>query len=56
MIVYRETESLCRDLSVPSRVLYGLSNHREAHYHPAQGPKKEGGRVQKGFSLEEGFK
>ena len=43
MIVYRELSSLVRDLGIPAKTLYGVSNTVETHYHKVQLPKQDGG-------------
>lgn len=43
MIVYRELSSLERDLGIPARKLYAVSNALEKHYHKVQLPKAGGG-------------
>ena len=43
MIVYRELSSLERDLGIPAKTLYGVSNSLPRHYHSVQLPKKSGG-------------
>lgn len=43
MIVYRELSSLVRDLGIPAKTLYGVSNTVETHYHKVQLPKRDGG-------------
>lgn len=42
MIVYRELETVAKDLGFPLKTLYGLSNNLEKHYHCAHIPKKDG--------------
>ena len=42
MIVYKELDSIERDLGFPARTLYGLSNNLEKHYHSAFIPKSDG--------------
>ena len=42
MIVYRELSSIEKDLGIPARTLYGLSNNLSAHYHYAYIPKCDG--------------
>lgn len=42
MIVYKELNSIERDLGFPARTLYGLSNNIEKHYHDAFIPKSDG--------------
>lgn len=43
MIVYRELATLERDLGVPAKTLYALSNSISAHYRQVLLPKKDGG-------------
>lgn len=43
MIVYRETETLARELDVPVRTLYALSNAIDRHYREVTIPKADGG-------------
>ena len=43
MIVYRELSSLERDLAIPGKTLYGISNNLNKHYHQTKLPKKCGG-------------
>lgn len=43
LIVYRELSSLVRDLGIPAKTLYGVSNTVETHYHKVQLPKQDGG-------------
>lgn len=43
MIVYRELSSLERDLGIPARTLYAVSNSLSKHYRTVQLPKKNGG-------------
>lgn len=43
MIVYRELSSLERDLAIPAKTLYAVSNSLGKHYHRKQLPKKGGG-------------
>lgn len=43
MIVYRELSSLARDLNIPVRTLYRVSNDLSRHYRRVQLPKKSGG-------------
>lgn len=43
MIVYRELSSLERDLGIPVKTLYALSNSLSRHYRTVQIPKKSGG-------------
>lgn len=43
MITYFENESLERDLGVPMKTLYALSNSIEKQYHRREIPKKNGG-------------
>ncbi len=43
MIVYRELSSLERDLGVPVKTLYAVSNSLNRHYRTVQIPKKSGG-------------
>ena len=43
MIVYRELSSLERDLGIPVKTLYAVSNNLKAHYRKVQIPKKSGG-------------
>lgn len=42
-IVYQEGPSLARDLGLPLRTLYAVSNRIPAHYHRAEVPKRDGG-------------
>ena len=42
-IVYQEGPSLARDLGLPLRTLYAVSNRIPAHYHRAEVPKRYGG-------------
>ncbi len=42
-IVYQEGPSLARDLGLPLRTLYAVSNRIPAHYHWAEVPKRDGG-------------
>ena len=42
MIVYRETETLARDLGFSARTLYAVSNSLPRHYHLAELPKRDG--------------
>lgn len=42
MIVYRELDSVEKDLGLPARTLYGLSNNIERHYHSVLIPKSDG--------------
>ena len=42
MIVYRELDSVEKDLGFPARTLYGLSNNIERHYHSVLIPKSDG--------------
>ena len=42
MIVYRELDSVEKDLGLPARTLYGLSNNIERHYHRVLIPKSDG--------------
>ena len=42
MIVYKELDSIERDLGFPARTLYGLSNNLEKHYHNVFIPKSDG--------------
>lgn len=42
-IVYREVSSLARDLGVPARTLYAVSNSLPRHYRQAELPKRDGG-------------
>ena len=46
MIVYRELASLERDLGIPARTLYAVSNQLSRHYHSVRIPKKSGGERQ----------
>ncbi len=43
MIVYRELSSLERDLGIPVKTLYAVSNSLNRHYRAVQIPKKSGG-------------
>jgi len=43
MIVYRELSSLERDLGIPVKTLYAVSNNLQHHYRKVQLPKKSGG-------------
>ncbi len=43
MIVYRELSSLERDLGIPVKTLYAVSNNLNHHYRTVQIPKKSGG-------------
>lgn len=43
MIVYRELSSLSRDLGIPEKTLYAMSNHISAHYRRVILLKKDGG-------------
>jgi len=43
MIVYRELSSLERDLGIPAKTLYAVSNHISRHYRTVEIPKKDGG-------------
>ncbi len=43
MIVYRELSSLCADLALSPKELYGLSNSIPRHYRTVKIPKKNGG-------------
>jgi len=43
MIVYRELSSLERDLGIPAKTLYAVSNSLSRHYQTAKIPKKGGG-------------
>lgn len=43
MIIYREQQTLERDLGIPIKTLYGISNNLEAHYRTVELPKKDGG-------------
>ncbi len=43
MIVYRELSSLERDLGIPVKTLYAVSNNLNRHYRTVQIPKKSGG-------------
>lgn len=43
MIVYRELSSLERDLGIPAKTLYAVSNCLGSHYRKAQIPKRGGG-------------
>lgn len=40
-IVYQEGPSLARDLGLPLRTLYAVSNRIPAHYHRAEVPKRD---------------
>lgn len=42
MIVYRELESIEKDLGFSAKTLYGLSNNVSRHYHDAYIPKSDG--------------
>ena len=42
MIVYRALDSVEKDLGLPARTLYGLSNNIERHYHSVLIPKSDG--------------
>ena len=42
MIVYKELDSIEKDLGFPAKTLYGLSNNLEGHYHSAFVPKSDG--------------
>lgn len=42
MIVYREAETLARDLGFSIQTLYAVSNSLPQHYHPAELPKRDG--------------
>lgn len=42
MIVYREAETLARDLGFSIQTLYAVSNSLPRHYHPAELPKRDG--------------
>ena len=43
MIVYRELSSLERDLGIPAKTLYAVSNSLSRHYRMVSIPKKTGG-------------
>ena len=43
MIVYRELSSLERDLGIPAKQLYAVSNNLKGHYRKVLIPKKSGG-------------
>ena len=43
MIVYRELSSLERDLGIPAKTLYAVSNNLRGHYRRVLLPKKSGG-------------
>ena len=42
MIVYRELASVERDLGIPAKTLYAVSNSLRCHYHTAKIPKEDG--------------
>ncbi len=42
MIVYQELSTLCRDLGIPARTLYAVSNSIGKHYREVRLPKKDG--------------
>ena len=42
MIVYRELSTLEKDLDIPARTLYALSNHLDRHYRHVLVPKRDG--------------
>ena len=44
MIVYKELGSIEKDLGFSAKILYGLSNNLEKHYHTAYIPKSDGSR------------
>jgi len=43
MIVYHEVATVARELGIPLKTLYGVSNNISAHYHKVALPKKNGG-------------
>lgn len=43
MIVYREAPTLARDLGIPLKTLYAVSNSLPAHYRRVSIPKRDGG-------------
>lgn len=43
MIVYRELSSLERDLGIPAKTLYAVSNRLGSHYRKKRIPKRDGG-------------
>lgn len=43
MIVYREVSTLSRDLEIPVKTLYAVSNSVSRHYHTVKIPKRDGG-------------
>lgn len=43
MIVYKELESIERELGIPVKTLYGVSNSIGRHYHSVNIPKRSGG-------------
>ncbi len=42
MIVYKELSSIERDLGIPAKTLYGVSNNIPGHYRKVKIPKKDG--------------
>ncbi len=42
MIVYKELSSIERDLGIPAKTLYGVSNNISAHYRKVKIPKRDG--------------
>ena len=42
MIVYKELDSIAKDLGFPIKTLYGLSNNLDKHYHNVLIPKSDG--------------
>lgn len=43
MIVYKELSSIEKDLKIPAKTLYGISNSISRHYHEKNIPKADGG-------------
>ena len=43
MVVYKELKSIEREIGIPAKTLYGISNNIGRHYHSVNIPKRNGG-------------